>query len=65
MIRPAEATALRAGRRAEKHEVTGQVERLNGDATNVHAIPFANEERPLRCVSGVQCLFINQSVELR
>jgi hypothetical protein len=64
VIRPAETTALGAGRRAEKHEVAGQVERLHGDATNVHAVPFANEEGPLRCVSGLECLFVDGGAEL-
>ena len=63
VIRPTEATAFGARRRAEKHEVTGQVERLNGDTTNIHAIPFANEEGPIRCMSGLECLFVDRGAE--
>jgi hypothetical protein len=61
----AETAALWAGRRTEQHQATGQVERLHGEAANVNAVPLADEERPLRRMSGLKCLLVDWSVQLR
>ena len=65
MVRAAEAAALWAGWRAEEHETTCQVERLHGEATNVNAIPLADEERPLRRMSGLKRLLVDWGAQLR
>jgi hypothetical protein len=45
--------------------VAGQVERLHGEAANVNAVPFANEEGPLRCMPGLKCLLVDRGAQLR
>jgi len=65
VVRAAETAALWAGWRAEQHEATCQVERLHGEATNVNAIPLADEERPLRRMSGLKRLLVDWGAQLR
>lgn len=65
MLCTAEAAALWAGWRTDQHQATGQVERLDREATNISAVPFADQERPLRRVPGLKRLLVNRCAQLR
>lgn len=65
MLCAAETAALWAGRCTEQHQATGQVERLQREATNVNAVPLADEEGPIRRMLGLECLLIDGGTQLR
>jgi hypothetical protein len=61
----AETAALWAGRRAEQHQATGQVERLQSEATNINAVPLANLQSPIRRMPGLKRLLVDWGAQLR
>ena len=65
MVRTAETAALWAGRRTEQHQATGQVERLHREATNINAVPLADQKSPLRRMPGLERLLVDWGTQLR
>jgi len=65
VFRAAEAAALWAGWRTEQHQATCEIERLHGEATNVDAVPLADEEDPLRRMPGLERLLVDWGAQLR
>jgi hypothetical protein len=61
----AETAALWAGRRTEQHQATGQVKRLQREATNINAVPLADLQDPIRRMPGLECLLIDGGTQLR
>jgi hypothetical protein len=65
VLRATETAALGAGWRTEQHETTRQVERIQSEATNIDAVPFANQEDPLRRMPGLKRLLVDRGAQLR
>jgi hypothetical protein len=61
----AEAAALWAGWRTDQHQATGQVKRLDSEATNINTVPLADQERPLRRMPGLKHLLVDRCAQLR
>lgn len=60
----AKAAALWAGWRAEQHQASGEIQRLQGESTNINAAPLADSERLRGCMPGLKYLFVDRGAEL-
>jgi hypothetical protein len=44
--------------------VADKIERLNSQSANVNAIPLADQQRTVRCMPLLKCLFVNVGLQL-